>query len=429
VANVATEFKNSEPFSPIALTSGSNNIAIGSASLQNGTTAADNVLIGYRAGQALTTGRQNIIVGVEGDGNWTGKNLTTGVNNVYIGQGVANASSDNASYNILLGYHTGLLGSQGSYNIGLGAAVFREGVGEKNVALGDGPMYSANGADRNIAFGNYTMFSVSGDQNIFIGDRLQDNSTSQWTGSRYFALGSQTTAQNALLYGYHGTEIPKFLNINGNLEVSGSSTLKNTVVTGSLNVTGSNNTVGRLIVSQSVNDQTDGAFVLHSVRNSEDLIRMYEYGGQAVIKAPRGNGLFFIEGGLGGNDFVKLNESITVYPSAGAYNRENGVDISANTKITGSLVVTGSITSTTTASFGSLAGAVTSSLVRNTADTYTSSAAVQQIVTLTQTEYNAIGSPDANTLYIISGSTALNTASFATTGSNTFVGNLTIYYN
>ena len=72
---------------------------------------------------------------------------------------------------------------------------------------------------------------------------------------------------------------------------------------------------------------------------------------------------------------------------------------------------------------GSLVGNVTSSLVRNTADTYTSSAAVQQVVTLTQAEYNAIGSPDANTLYVISGSIPFNSAAFATTGSNTFVGN------
>lgn len=45
---------------------------------------------------------------------------------------------------------------------------------------------------------------------------------------------------------------------------------------------------------------------------------------------------------------------------------------------------------------------VTSSFVSNTADTYTSTAAVQQIVTLTQSEWNSIsGSSNSNTLYII----------------------------
>jgi hypothetical protein len=284
--------------------------------------------------------------------------------------------------------------------------VFREGVGEKNVAVGDGAMYSSTGADRNIAFGAYTLFNSNGDQNIFIGDRVHDNTQPQWTGSKFLAIGSETHATGSLLFGYHGTAIPKFLNVNGNLNVLGSGS------------NGVNNTIGRLIVSQSVNDQTDGAFVLHSVRNGEDLIRMYEYGGQAVIKAPRGNGLFEIEGGLGGNDYLKLNQSIIVYPSAGAYNRENGVDISANTKITGSLVVTGSVTIT-----DSIIAPNATTFVQNTTDTFTGSAAVQQVVTLTQAEYNAIGSPNANTLYIISGSTPINAAAFATTGSNTFVGN------
>jgi hypothetical protein len=63
----------------------------------------------------------------------------------------------------------------------------------------------------------------------------------------------------------------------------------------------------------------------------------------------------------------------------------------------------------------------TEGVVGNNSDTYTSSPRVNQVVTLTQAEYNAIGSPNANTLYIISGSTP---ASYAVvSGSNTFVGN------
>ena len=72
-----------------------------------------------------------------------------------------------------------------------------------------------------------------------------------------------------------------------------------------------------------------------------------------------------------------------------------------------------------------VSGSVTGNVLGNNTDTFTSSAAVQQVVTLTQTEYNGI-TPDANTLYIISGSTPItpvNTSSFATTGSNTFNGN------
>jgi len=78
-------------------------------------------------------------------------------------------------------------------------------------------------------------------------------------------------------------------------------------------------------------------------------------------------------------------------------------------EITGSVIITGSLT---------VSGSVLGNVIGNNTDTYTSSAAVQQIVTLTQAEYNAIGSPDANTFYVISGS-----APNATLASNTFVGN------
>jgi len=75
---------------------------------------------------------------------------------------------------------------------------------------------------------------------------------------------------------------------------------------------------------------------------------------------------------------------------------------------------------------GSITGSGATNFVLNTADTYTGSAAVQQVITLTQAEYNAIVTPNVNTLYIISGSTPFNSNAFATTGSNTFIGNQTI---
>ena len=44
---------------------------------------------------------------------------------------------------------------------------------------------------------------------------------------------------------------------------------------------------------------------------------------------------------------------------------------------------------------------VGNSFVQNTSDTFTGTAAVRQIVSLTQAEYDAIASKDANTLYVI----------------------------
>ena len=138
------------------------------------------------------------------------------------------------------------------------------------------------------------------------------------------------------------------------------------------------------------------------------------------------------------------------------------IELRGNTSVSGSLTVTGSLIATNgftgsllgTASFASnvvsssfastssfvntlnqsvtisgslnVSGSVTGNVLGNNTDTYTTSPRVQQVVTLTQAEYNGIGSPDANTLYIISGSVPFNSSVFATTGSNTFVGNQVI---
>lgn len=85
----------------------------------------------------------------------------------------------------------------------------------------------------------------------------------------------------------------------------------------------------------------------------------------------------------------------------------------SNTVYVPNLIITGSATSITG-----------SNVIGNWTDTYTGSAAIQQIVTLTQAEYNAISSSaNPNTFYVISDSTAFNPSAYATTGSNTFIGN------
>jgi hypothetical protein len=88
---------------------------------------------------------------------------------------------------------------------------------------------------------------------------------------------------------------------------------------------------------------------------------------------------------------------------------EGTLNISGSGNTTGSFDVSGSFTSSLeTGKFyvGNASGRTetiaTSSYVSNTTDTYTSTPAVQQIVTLTQSEWNSIsGSSNSNTLYII----------------------------
>jgi hypothetical protein len=92
-----------------------------------------------------------------------------------------------------------------------------------------------------------------------------------------------------------------------------------------------------------------------------------------------------------------------------------GNALTDNHTVTGSFSITGSLDVT---------GSVTGNVIGNNTDVYTGSAAIQQVVTLTQNEYNAISaSADPNTFYVISDSVGFNSATFATTGSNTFTGN------
>jgi hypothetical protein len=96
-----------------------------------------------------------------------------------------------------------------------------------------------------------------------------------------------------------------------------------------------------------------------------------------------------------------------------ALNATPGFPFTGSAQITGSLGVTGSITRTS----GSFSGSV----IDNITDIF-ATPKVEHVVTLTQAEYNAL-TPDDDTLYIISGSIPTDFSTFATTGSNTFIGN------
>jgi hypothetical protein len=150
-------------------------------------------------------------------------------------------------------------------------------------------------------------------------------------------------------------------------------------------------------------------------------------GYQNVIATTSSMSGSIIIGGTG-NRIDDLNGAIIIGGQGLVATSANTVHL-GNTIVSGSFNVSGSTTvrgATTITGSLNVTGSVTGNVLGNNTDTYTGSAAVQQVVTLTQAEYNAIGSPDANTLYIISGSVPFNSAVFATTGSNTFVGNQVI---
>ena len=131
------------------------------------------------------------------------------------------------------------------------------------------------------------------------------------------------------------------------------------------------------------------------------------------------------------------------------------IDSGSNSFFEGTLNVSGAVSFTGSAP-SILSSSFSGSLITNLTDIYTDIPAVQQIVTLTSASYAALASgslTDPNTLYIVSGSTQIDTSifattasfneytqsndqkvnsliqatgSFATTGSNNFVGNQSI---
>ena len=169
----------------------------------------------------------------------------------------------------------------------------------------------------------------------------------------------------------------------GLIQLSGS-----TIITGSLS-TSNTASIGLVRISSHIGNSQ--AFI---AATSNDL----NIGNASYSQAMR----------LVGSEIIFSNVR-TSFPAGNDLKFLGGFQSTGSASITGSLNVNGSVT-------GNVLG--------NNTDTYTSSAAVQQVITLTQAEYNAIsGSANANTLYVISDSIGFSPATFATTGSNTFNGN------
>jgi len=119
-------------------TTGASNTAIGNSALQANTTASNNTAVGfeagynntgagntffgYRAGKTVTSGTENILIG-DGVGSFS-VNLTTGSNNIYMGNatfpsasGVSNEIAIQGSVGQGKGANTAFLGgSSGAYN-------------------------------------------------------------------------------------------------------------------------------------------------------------------------------------------------------------------------------------------------------------------------------------------------------------------------
>ena len=179
-------------------------------------------------------------------------------------------------------------------------------------------------------------------------------------------------------------------------------------ITGSIILTGSLDVeVGKDQQIVFTQDQANQATNTPVVRINVDGSPAVNKGAGLWIVSNRGTtpdtGLFRVVGNISTTDFLSVrNDGLTT--------------IEGELKVTGSTSISGSITITT----GSFSGSV----VDNIGDIYTSVDRIEHIVTLTQAEYDGLGSVDANTLYVISGSVVDEATGFPFTGSAQITGSL-----
>jgi hypothetical protein len=342
----------------------------GSAVITGSLTITGSIVTGEPGNTA--TGNRSAVIG---GGAGSGINQAGGTNSVVAGGYLGNAAGTNCfiggggNSRITAGDRCGLVGGFDN-QITAGDANF----------IGGGANAVARGSYSAIVGGNLNLLGTNGTFNGIVGGT--SNTIGNFTNTVILGGSNITAAASNTAY------VPNFV-VSGSTTFSGSFDAKaGGTITGSLNV---ENTASIGLVRISSHIGNSQAFI---AATSNDL----NIGNASYSQAMR----------LVGSELIFSNVR-TSFPAGNDLKFLGGFQSTGSATITGSLDVNGSVT-------GNVLG--------NNTDTYTGSAAIQQVVTLTQTEYNAIsGSANANTLYVISDSVAFSPAGFATTGSNTFNGN------
>ena len=171
---------------------GQNNVAIGTNSLINATSAVNNVAIGSGTMANATIASSNVALGslaLRGAGTFS-----TGSNNVAIGaSAMVNATS--AGGNLAIGINALSGATTGSNNVALGVnALQNSTTATQNIAIGTGTLQSISTAGNNISIGvNSNNSSQTGASNISIGTESMLGTTSpRLTGSNNVGVGHIT---------------------------------------------------------------------------------------------------------------------------------------------------------------------------------------------------------------------------------------------
>lgn len=143
---------------------GNNNIAIGNnQTLQSITTGDNNISLGSVSGLNLTTGDDNVFVGAS-----AGRGNTTGSSNTYIG--TISGFTNNGDANTFIGIGAGAIASNVTTNTYVGAYAGYTASNSSNVYLGFYSGFaSSNSGSNNVAVGNESSNNGGGSNNVKIG--------------------------------------------------------------------------------------------------------------------------------------------------------------------------------------------------------------------------------------------------------------------
>ncbi|MFA5207150.1 MAG: hypothetical protein WC428_00470 [Candidatus Paceibacterota bacterium] len=212
------------------LTNGST--VAGCGTVASGGTICCNTIYGVCAGASLTTGLDNVAIGTQALANSSGdtSNIAIGTQALYSNVGGDNniAHGTHALQNNLIGNGNIAIGYSALYNsltdnnIGIGfEALYGEsaGIGYSNLAIGNHTLYYNNSGCYNIAIGDYALLlNNSGNKNLAFGAQvLQSNSSgSDNVGIGFQSLNSNTGGTGNIANGICAL----FSNKNGNYNIA-----------------------------------------------------------------------------------------------------------------------------------------------------------------------------------------------------------------
>ena len=352
---------------------------IGSSPNSTGATLISNVLTLQPAnsgnGGVVSTGTQSF----SGIKTFINEIIVEGIN---IGKG-----SSTAATNIAIGFQT-LDNTTGNQNTAIGyQAITPAGTitaGSFNTAVGYQALTTAGG-NNNTAVGDVAgSLITTGFQNVFIGAQAGGFTGQLISAQNSIAIGYQaiTTASNQVVLG--NTSITETV-LRGNIKLTTTpATSASTYDILTINASGviqkiPSTSVG--VTSVSGTGSVSGLTLTGTVTSTGSLT----LGGSLTLTSLQ------ITTGLGFTPYNATNPSgFTSFAEPGIFSSGGNPTLASGVTATEVRTLIGAGTPIVDADF-----------VKNTADTYTSSAKITQVITLSQAEYDAIVTPLTSTLYII----------------------------